>query len=73
MDNKIKLTTLSTSTDNVVHLAVHVNSVKDNGILYLTQSEYDVLLPIIRQGCFEHNTEFEEQDERFHQEYDYEY
>ena len=73
MDNKIKLTTLSTSTDNVVHLAVHVNSVKDNGILYLTQSEYDVLLPIIRQGCFEQNTEFEEQDERFHQEYDYEY
>lgn len=73
MDNKIKLSTLPSSTDHVVHLAVHVNSVKDNGVLYLTQKEYDVLLPVLRQGCIEHNVEFEENDERFQQEYDYEY
>ena len=73
MNNKLKLTTLSSSTDSVVHLAVHINSIKDNGVLYLTKSEYDVLLPILRQGCFEHGTEFEEQDDRFSQQYDHEY
>lgn len=73
MINKIKLSTLPSSTDSVVHAALHVNSEKDNGVLYLTQSEYDVLLPILQQGCFAQDVEFEEQDERLHQEFDYEY
>ena len=73
MINKIKLSTLPSSTDNVVHAALHVNSEKDNGVLYLTQREYDVLLTILRQGCFAQDVEFEEQDERRHQEFDYEY
>ena len=73
MNNKIKLTTLQSSTDNVVHLAVHVNSIKDNGVLYLTQSEYNILLPILRQGCLEQNAEFDATDDRSHLEYDYEY
>lgn len=73
MINKIKLSTLQSSTNNVVHLAIHVNSEKDNGILYLTQNEYDVLLPILRQGCFTQEVEFEESDERATAEYDYEY
>ena len=72
MINKIKLSTLPSSTDNVVHAALHVNSEKDNGVLYLTQKEYDVLLPILRQGCVQQDAEFEEHDERT-QEFDYEY
>ena len=72
MINKIKLSTLPSSTDNVVHAALHVNSEKDNGVLYLTQKEYDVLLPILRHGCVQQDAEFEEHDERT-QEFDYEY
>lgn len=73
MTNKIKLSTLSSSTSNIVHLAVHVNTEKDNGVLYLTQSEYDILLPALRQGCIEQEIEFEEADQRETQQYDYEY
>jgi hypothetical protein len=73
MINKIKLNTLPSSTDSVVHLAVHVNSEKDNGVLYLTQSEYDIILSVLRQGAFTQDVEFEELDQRSTQEYDYEY
>ena len=68
--NRIKMSTLPTSNSNVVHAELCVNSDRDNGVLYLTQTEYDLLLPVLRAGCVEHGVEFDEQDNRTN---DYEY
>jgi hypothetical protein len=68
---RIKLSTLPTSNTNAVHAELYVNSDRDNGVLYLTQSEYDLLIPVLRAGCLETGVEFDEQDDR-NSEYEYE-
>lgn len=40
-NNNIVLNILNTSSNNIVHVSVHVNSPKDNGILYFTESEWE--------------------------------
>ena len=68
---RIKLSTLPTSNNNVLHAEVCVNSDRDNGVLYLTQAEYDILLPVLKSGCRDNGVEFEELDNRT-TEYEYE-
>ena len=69
---RIKLSTLPTSNTNAVHAELCINSDKDNGILYLTQSEYDLLIPVLRSGCLETGVEFDHRDNRTNPEYEYE-
>lgn len=73
MISKIKLSTLPSSTNSAVHVAVFVDSIKDNGILYLTDSEYESFVEIVRAGCIDKNIHFESHDERNQYQSDYEY
>jgi hypothetical protein len=56
-ENTIKLVTHS-ATGNALHVAIHVNSEKDSGMLYLTQAEYDILAKVLEAGA-EDNEEVE--------------
>lgn len=48
--NNIVLNIQNTSSDKVVHVAVHVNSLKDNGVLYFTDSEWEAFLEMVQSS-----------------------
>ena len=50
--NTIKLVTQA-DMGKALHVAVHVNSEKDVGMLYLTEDEYNVLVKVLEAGVSE--------------------
>lgn len=71
MKNNIKLNILSTSSEKAVHVAVCVNSSKDNGILYLTEAEWEVFSNAIQMSPSVHVDVEDERHVDYDEEYDY--
>ena len=59
--NNIVLNIQNTSSDKVIHVAVHVNSLKDNGVLYFTNNEWESFLEVMQNS----NAVVEVNDQRY--------
>lgn len=71
MKDNIKLNILNTSSEVATHVAVCVNSEKDNGILYLTEAEWDVFRNAIQMSPAVHVDVEDERCSAYDEEYDY--
>ena len=71
MKDNIKLNILNTSSSVATHVAVCVNSQKDNGILYFTEAEWEVFRNAIQLSPLVHVEVEDERHVDFDEEYDY--
>lgn len=71
MKDNIKLNILNTSSSIATHVAVCVNSEKDNGVLYFTETEWDVFRNAIQMSPTVHVEVEDERHVTYDEEYDY--
>ena len=71
MKDNIKLNILNTSSSIAIHVAVCVNSVKDNGILYFTESEWEVFRDALWTSPTVHVEVVDNRHTTYDEEYDY--
>ena len=71
MKDNIKLNILNTSSSVATHVAVCVNSQKDNGILYFTEPEWEVFRSAIEMSPLVHVEVEDERRATYDEELDY--
>lgn len=71
MKDNIKLNILSTSSEQAVHVAVFVNTERDNGILYFTDREWTAFRNAIQTSASAHVEINDERHVAYDEEYEY--